>query len=55
MAFEEKDITRDREALVELVEKLHSRATPTVALGDEVVIGFDATRLEELLGRDRGD
>jgi len=46
----EKDITQDREALAELVEKLHSRATPTVAVDDEVVIGFDAARLEKLLG-----
>ena len=32
------------------MEKLRSRATPTVAVDDELVIGFDAARLEKLLG-----
>jgi len=50
VAYTEKDITQDREALAELVEELHSRATPTVVVDGEVVVGFDAARLQELLG-----
>lgn len=45
----EKDITQDRQALVELVETYQSRATPTLVIGGEVIIGFDRQRLEELL------
>ena len=38
------------EAVRELVETYHSRVTPTVVIGDEVVIGFDPERIDELLG-----
>lgn len=50
MALEEKDVTQDREALRELVENYQSRATPTIVIDDEVVIGFDRARLQQLLG-----
>jgi hypothetical protein len=35
-------------ALRELME-LNSRSTPTIVVGDEVMIGFDPDRLETLL------
>lgn len=47
--FEYKDITQDPEALEELVGTYDSRATPTIVISDEVVIGFDRQRLEQLL------
>ena len=43
-------MSRDYDAVRELVETYHSRATPTVVVGDEVVIGFDPQRIDELLG-----
>ncbi len=46
--FEYKDVTADPSALRELV-KLNSRSTPTIVVGDEVMIGFDPGRLEQLL------
>ena len=49
MAFEERDVSHDYGAVRELVETYHSRATPTVVIGDEVVIGFDPERIDELL------
>lgn len=45
-----KDITQDREALIELVETHQSRATPTILVDDAVVIGFDREQLQRLLG-----
>jgi len=48
--FEERDITSDPEALRELTEKYGSRSTPTLVIGDEVMIGFDPERLDEILG-----
>ena len=48
--FEEKDITQDPEALIELVETYQSRATPTLVVEGTVVIGFDRAQLERLLG-----
>lgn len=46
--FEYKDVTADPAALRELME-LNSRSTPTIVVGEEVMIGFDAERLEKML------
>ncbi|HUY81868.1 MAG TPA: glutaredoxin family protein [Acidobacteriaceae bacterium] len=46
--FEYKDVQADPAALRELV-RLNSRSTPTIVVGDEVMIGFDPERLETLL------
>jgi glutaredoxin len=46
--FEYKDVQADPAALRELME-LNSRSTPTIVVGDEVMIGFDPDRLETLL------
>lgn len=47
--FEEKNIRSDAETLRELVEHLGRRATPTVAIGDKVVIGFDPVEYDAAL------
>jgi glutaredoxin-like YruB-family protein len=46
--FEYKDVQADPAALRELVE-LNSRSTPTIVVGEEVIIGFDPDRLDFLL------
>ncbi len=51
VAFEEINIRRDAEALRELVEDLHSRVTPTVVFGEEIVMGFDAAKYDATLAR----
>ena len=38
-------------AVRELVETYQSRATPTIVIGDEVLIGFDPERIDEALAR----
>jgi glutaredoxin-like YruB-family protein len=48
--FEERDITADPAAVRELIEKYHSHSTPTLVIGEEVMIGFDPVRLDEILG-----
>ncbi len=48
VAFEYKDVQADPVALRELV-CLNSRSTPTIVVGDEVMVGFDPVRLEALL------
>jgi glutaredoxin len=47
--FEERDVSVDREAVRDLVEKYESRSTPTIVVGDEVMIGYDPDRLEQML------
>jgi hypothetical protein len=48
--FEDRDVTRDRQALRDLVGKYGSQTTPTFVVDEEVVVGFDTRRLDELLG-----
>ena len=47
--FELKDVSIDEQAVFELVRKYKSRSTPTVVVGDQVMIGFDPHRLEQML------
>lgn len=53
--FEERDITHDATAVQALTQEYKSRSTPTLVIGptesEEVMIGFDPERLEELLGK----
>lgn len=46
--FEYKDVKADTGALRELA-RLNSRSTPTIVVGEEVMVGFDPERLESLL------
>jgi glutaredoxin len=46
--FEYRDVQADPVALQELLE-FNSRSTPTIVVGEEVMIGFDPDRLESLL------
>ena len=39
----------DEEAVRDLVEKYHSRSTPTIVIEGQVMIGFDPERLEQML------
>lgn len=45
--FEDRDVSRDERAVEDLVYKYQSRATPTVVIGDEVIIGFDRERIDQ--------
>ena len=44
-----KDVSADQAAVFELVRKYNSRSTPTVVIGDEVLIGFDPEQLTAAL------
>ena len=46
--FEEHDISQEEDALARL-EELGVFSTPATLIDDELVIGFDRKRLEELL------
>ena len=50
VAFEERDISLDASAVRDLREKYNSHSTPTLVIGEEVMIGFDPERLDEILG-----
>ena len=42
-------MSSDPKAVEELVHKYQSRSTPTVVVGDEVMVGFDPERLDQML------
>ena len=44
-----KDVSSDQQAVFELVRTYKSRSTPTIIVGDQVMIGFDPERLEAML------
>lgn len=48
--FEDRDVTKDPAAVQDMVNKYGSRSTPTIVIGDEVMIGFDPKRLDQILG-----
>jgi glutaredoxin-like YruB-family protein len=50
LAYEEHDVRNNFKALREMVGRYNSRSTPTIVVGDEVMIGFDPERLERMLG-----
>jgi len=47
--FKERCVAYDDDALHELAEKYNSRSTPTVVIDEEVIVGFDPERLDQLL------
>ena len=49
--FVDKDVSRDLEAQKELVMDLKSQATPTIVIGDEVLIGFEQAKIDAALAK----
>jgi glutaredoxin len=44
-----KDVSSDQKAVFELVRTYNSRSTPTIVVGEKVMIGFDPDRLDQML------
>ena len=47
--FTEYDVTKDRTALDEMVKISGARSVPVIAACNDVMVGFDKTRLEQML------
>jgi len=48
--FENIDIAQNRSKIKEMIKVSGQTGVPVIVIGDEVVIGFNQPRLEELLG-----
>ena len=48
--FTDIDVTKDRAALDEMVKISGARSVPVITACNEVMVGFDRTRLEQMLG-----
>lgn len=49
VAFKEFNVVQDREALKEMIEISGGRSVPVIAGCDQVLVGFNASRLEQML------
>lgn len=49
VAFQEINVAEEPQQAKMLVDKTGQRAVPVIEIGDEIVIGFNRQRLEELL------
>lgn len=47
--FEEKNIARNSKAKKEMINKYNAYSTPVLIIEDEVIMGFDQERIEQLL------
>ena len=47
--FTEYDVTKDRAALDEMVKISGARSVPVIIACNDVMVGFDRTRLEQML------
>ncbi|MDB5185632.1 MAG: glutaredoxin-like protein YruB-family [Candidatus Saccharibacteria bacterium] len=50
ISYTEIDVSEDRDAAQEVVNKTGQLAVPVIEIDDEIVIGFDQPRLAKLLG-----
>lgn len=54
IAFQERDVSLDREVAREMIQKTGQRGVPVTTVDGEAVIGFDRARLEQLLAKEGG-
>ncbi len=47
--YKEYNVTQDKEALKEMIRISGGRSVPVISAGEEVMIGFDQTRIEKIL------
>jgi glutaredoxin 3 len=48
-AFTDYNVAADQEKRVELIEKSGQLGVPVILIGDEMIIGFDKRKIDELL------
>lgn len=50
ISYVEKDVSRDREAAMEMIKKTNQMGVPVLDIGGAMVIGFDKERINYFLG-----
>ncbi len=50
ISFEEKDVSRDREAAMEMIQKTNQMGVPVLDIGGAMIVGFDKERINYFLG-----
>jgi S1-C subfamily serine protease len=49
--YVEKDVSRDQVAAQEMMRRSGQMGVPVITVDDQVIVGFDERRLEQLVGR----
>ncbi len=49
VAFEDVDVSRDREQAMDMIRKSGQRGVPVIDFDGEIIIGFDKKKLSELI------
>ena len=49
IVFDDIDVSQDKEALDEMIEKSGQMGVPVVDIGGEIIIGFDKEKINQLL------
>lgn len=47
--FEDLDVSRDRDAAMEMIQKSGQRGVPVIEINGNVIIGFDQVTIDRLL------
>ena len=47
--FEDVDVSRDREAAMEMVQKSGQRGVPVIDINGNVIVGFDQATIDRLI------
>jgi len=50
VSYEEKDVSRDREAAMEMIKKTNQMGVPVLDIGGAMIVGFDKERINYFLG-----
>ena len=51
VTFQDYDVGKDREKAKEMIQKSNQMAVPVIVIGDEVIVGFNQARIDELLAK----
>lgn len=50
ISYEEFDVSQDRNAATEMVNKSGQRGVPVLDINDNIIVGFDQQAIDKLLG-----
>ena len=50
-SYTDYDVGKDREKAKEMIEKSKQMAVPVIMIGDEIIVGFNQAKIDELLAK----
>jgi len=48
-AFEDVDVSKNREAAMEMIKKSGQRGVPVIDINGKIIVGFDQDRIDKLM------